>query len=110
MGAFSAGSVVFVPFPFSDLTQSKVRPAICLAAVGRNDWILCQVTSKPYGDPSAVQIDAKDFAQGGLTLLSFARPGKLFTANTSLFVNLAGSLQAQSLTLVIDAVFKIIRP
>jgi len=29
----SAGEVVLVPFPFSDLSQSKVRPAVCLADV-----------------------------------------------------------------------------
>ena len=28
----AAGEVVLVPFPFSNLSQSKVRPAVCLAA------------------------------------------------------------------------------
>jgi mRNA interferase MazF len=41
----SVGAVVLVPFPFSDLSQSKRRPAVVLADVGRNDWILCQITS-----------------------------------------------------------------
>jgi mRNA interferase MazF len=50
MGAFAAGQVVLVRFPFSDLTRSKLRPAVVLANVGRNDWVLCQVTSKPYAD------------------------------------------------------------
>jgi hypothetical protein len=43
--ATSAGEVVLVPF--SDLTQSKLRPAVCLADVGRGDWVLCRVTSNP---------------------------------------------------------------
>ena len=46
----SAGSVVLVPFPFSDLSQSKLRPAVVLADAGQGDWILCQVTSSPYSD------------------------------------------------------------
>src|SRR5215208_7134732 len=58
----SAGEVVLVPFPFSDLSQSKVRPAVCLADAGRGDWVLCQITSSPYGDPAAVPPDAPDFA------------------------------------------------
>jgi mRNA interferase MazF len=62
----SAGEVVPVPFPFSDLSQSKLRPAVCLADVGRSDWVLCQITSSPYGDPSAVPLDATDFSTGGL--------------------------------------------
>jgi hypothetical protein len=57
----SAGEVVLVPFPFSDLSQSKLRPAVCLADAGRGDWVLCQVTSNPYGDPLAVPLSAADF-------------------------------------------------
>jgi len=52
----TAGAVVLVPFPFSDLSQAKLRPAIVLADVGRDDWILCQITSNPYGDPRAVPL------------------------------------------------------
>jgi len=37
----SAGSVVLVPFPFSDRSRSKLRPALVLADAGRGDWILC---------------------------------------------------------------------
>ena len=35
MGAFAAGQVVIVHFPFSDLTASKLRPAVLLAEAGR---------------------------------------------------------------------------
>ncbi len=54
----SIGEVVLVPFPFSDLSQSKVRPAVCLADAGRGDRILCQITSKPFGDSLASSLDA----------------------------------------------------
>jgi len=36
----SIGSVVLVRFPFSDLSASKLRPAVVLAGVDRDDWIL----------------------------------------------------------------------
>ena len=84
MGAPAAGEVVVVPFPFSDLTQSKVRPALCLADAGRGDRVLCQITSQPYGDPLALKLDDQDFATGGLHAESFVRPGKLFTADANL--------------------------
>ncbi len=72
----TAGEVVLVPFPFSDLSQSKVRPVACLADAGRGDWILCQITSSPYGDPAAVPLDAPDFASGGLLVASFGWHGR----------------------------------
>jgi len=86
------GAVVLVRFPFSDLSSSKLRPAVILAHAGGVDWILCQVTSNPYGDPAAVPLVAASFASGGLGRESVARPGKLFTANQSLFVREVGSL------------------
>ncbi len=46
----AVGEVVLVRFPFSDLSQSKIRPAVCLADAGRGDWGLCQITSNAYGD------------------------------------------------------------
>lgn len=34
MGALAAGQVVVLPFPFSDLSQKKLRPALLLATAG----------------------------------------------------------------------------
>ena len=86
MGASPAGSIVLVPFPFSDLSRSKLRPAVVLAEVGRGDRVLCQVTSNPYGDASAIPLDESAFARGSLRVASYARPGKLFTASDDLVV------------------------
>ena len=110
MGPPSAGEVVLVPFPFSDLSQSKLRPAVCLASAGRGDWILCQLTSNAYGDPAAVSLDAADFASGGLRLASYARPGKLFTANASLMVRSVGVLSRDPFERILAAVAALFRP
>lgn len=61
MEAPSAGSVVLVPFPFSDLSESKLRPAVVLAEVRREDFVCSQVTSNPYADPNAVELTEKSF-------------------------------------------------
>src|SRR5438876_11736746 len=100
----AAGEVVLVPFPFSNLSLSKVRPAVCLANAGRGDWVLCQITSSPHGDPVAVPLDAPDFASGGLLVASFARPGKLFTANAALMVRSVGPLNSAAFQRVLDTV------
>ena len=70
MVAPAAGAVVLVRFPFSDLSQTKVRPAVVLADAGRGDCILCQITSKPYGDASAIELDNAAFASGSLRVIN----------------------------------------
>jgi len=72
MGAPAAGSVVLVPFPFSDLSRAKLRPAVVLAEAMRGDLILCQITSRIYSDPTAVELADSDFAVGGLARTSYA--------------------------------------
>ncbi len=109
MGAVSAGSVIFVRFPFSDLSHSKLRPAIVLAVAGRGDYVRCQITSKAYGDVSAIEIAQSDFAVGALSLTSFVRPGKLFTANDSLIAGIVGQISKSALTRVVDTVVTLLR-
>ena len=109
MVAPTAGEVVVVPFPFSDLTQSKVRPALCLAAAGRGDYVLCQITSQPYGDPLALKIDDHDFASGGLHVESFVRPGKLFTADANLILSTEGKLSSAAYQRVLNTVVNLLR-
>jgi mRNA interferase MazF len=106
----TTGEVVLVPFPFSDLSQAKVRPAVCLADAGRGDWVLCQITSSPYGDPAVIPLDAPDFASGGLLVASVARPGKLFTAHAGLVVRSVGVLNPTAFTRVLSAVVTILQP
>lgn len=105
----SAGSVVLVAFPFSDLSHSKLRPAVVIASAGRDDWILCQVTSNPYADPTAIEIRDADFESGSLQRVSFARPGKLFTCNASLMRAEVGRLRQSSLAKLLEAVIAMLK-
>jgi mRNA interferase MazF len=105
----SAGGVVLVPFPFSDLSQAKLRPAIALAVAGRDDWILCQVTSNPYGDSRAVRLRALSFDSGLLRADSYARPSKLFTASRELMVAQVAVLNTEARAQIVDAVVTILR-
>jgi mRNA interferase MazF len=105
----SAGGIVLVPFPFSDLSQAKLRPAIALADAGRGDWILCQVTSNPYGDSRAVHLTPSSFSSGSLRSDSCARPGKLFTASRELMVAQVAALTPEALQQLIEAVVSTLR-
>lgn len=109
MGAFAAGQVVLLPFPFSDLSHSKFRPALLLADAERGDWIACQITSNPYADAHAVLLTNDNFHSGGLQRQSYIRPGKLFTANASLFAATAGMIVGDKLDETRNAVIALIR-
>ena len=103
------GAIVLIRFPFSDLSQVKLRPAVALAHAGRGDWILCQITSNRYGDPSAIAITDADLDVGALRVDSFARPGKLFTASNSLIVAHVGQLKPDVLNQILDKLTEILR-
>ena len=109
MEAPAKGAVVLVRFPFSDLSATKLRPAVVLVDAGRGDRVLCQVTSKPYGDPWAVVLKETAFTAGSLRVTSYARPGKLFTASSNLMTAQVGALTTEALTQIVDAVVLLLR-
>ncbi len=104
MGRFVIGQIVVVTFPFSDLRGQKRRPALVLAQAEFGNFILCQITSKPYSSRLAIRIQASDFRQGSLPLTSYARPDKLFTAETTIIQKSAGYLTEQKLVEILRQV------
>ena len=97
MGQFVNGDVVVLSFPFSDLSQTKRRPALVLAALQGNDLILCQITSQARDDAYSVQLDDSDFTAGGLNRSSRIRPNRLFTADSGIVVYRAGQVSVAKL-------------
>jgi len=80
-----------------------------LAEISRDDFVLCQVTSNPYADPNAVELTDEEFAKGSLKRVSYARPGKLFTANLQLFEGEAGALEEEPRTEIVQQVVRLLR-
>jgi len=72
MAKFVKGDVVVIPFPFSDLSQFKRRPALVLVVLQGDDLILCQITSKSIKDNYAIPVDENDFESGSLNQESTA--------------------------------------
>ncbi len=103
MGTLGPASIVVMPFPFSDLSGTKLRPAVVFADAGRGDWLLCQITSNPFGDPDAIRITNADLESGSLSAVSFARPLKLFTAEESLIVKRVAILKEETFREVVNA-------
>jgi mRNA interferase MazF len=78
-----------------------------MTSAGRDDFILVQVTSNPYSDPLAVALTEADFSRGSLERASYARPGKLFTANRALIAVEVGSLSKEAFGKIVAATVEI---
>jgi mRNA interferase MazF len=109
MGRVVKGDVVVIPFPFSDLTGSKRRPALVLTDLNGDDCLVCQITSRNRSDPLAIPLAAADFSSGRLPVDSFIRPNKIFTADKSLILSTVGHLADEKIGSVINAVISIIQ-
>ena len=109
MEKFVKGDVVVVPFPFSDLTQAKRRPALVVSVLEGDDLILSQITSQFIRDSYAISIEGEDFEEGVLRKRSNVRPNRLFTADSHIILYKIGSLKKEKLNSIIDKIVEIIR-
>ena len=108
MGQFIRGDIVIVPFPFTDLSGNKKRPALVLADLPGEDIIVCQITSKHRSDTYALPLEKNDFSIGVLPVDSFIRPNKIFTADKNLILYTAGHLSEAKIHEAIDTIIAII--
>lgn len=95
------GKVVLVPFPFDDLSSTKVRPAVCLTnPVGvHHHVVLSFISSRPPVDflESDLLLDSTkaDFVSTGLRVSSVLRLHRIMTVTTSLIQRELGELSPQ---------------
>jgi mRNA interferase MazF len=109
MAGFVKGDVVVVPFPFSNLSQAKRRPALVVAVLPGDDLILCQITSKNVLDRFAIPLVETDFIEGALKVPSNIRPNRIFTADRSIVLYSIGHLQNEKIEIVIERIVHILR-
>ena len=98
------GKVVLVPFPFDDLTGTKVRPAVCLTnAIGAHRHVvLAFITSQNPPDALASDVvfdpASEDFAQTGLRRRSVLRLHRLITVADVIIARQLGTLSEEHQT------------
>lgn len=109
MGKFVKGDVVVAPFPYSDLTTSKKRPALVIAPLEGDYVILCQITSQMKKDDYSVSLQNTDFKSGTLHQNSFVRPNRLFTADARIVLYKAGDVKRSKMDEVVNKIIAIIK-
>ena len=107
------GKVVLVPFPFDDLSITKVRPAVCLTEpIGpHHHVILAFISSRIPADllETDLVLDSRqaDFATTGLRASSTLRLHRLMTVTTALIRRELGELSPRMQAELADKVRKL---
>nr|BAL59489.1 plasmid maintenance toxin/cell growth inhibitor [Candidatus Acetothermum autotrophicum] len=95
------GKVVLVPFPFDDLTTSRVRPAVCLTdPVGPYRHVIVafissQIPLDLLETDLLLEAHHPEFAQTGLKVSSVLRLHRLMTISTTIIRRELGQLSPE---------------
>lgn len=100
----NAGSLVVLPFPFSDLRATKRRPVLLLTAPdGYGDFLAMAVTSQA-GHPEGIALNQPDMQSGILPKASWIRTDKVVSLNRALVVKEVGRV---STSVRLQAVYRL---
>lgn len=95
---FEFGTIVLVPFPFTDLSAAKVRPALVVSkgASRSTDVILCFISSqKPVKGAPIIPLTAD--AMTGLKVPSVVRLDKIATLDSRVILGALGRVPKKML-------------
>ncbi len=101
MTTLSRGSVILVPFPFTDLSAVKRRPALVVSSDDYNratgDVIIAQISSKTRSRPRPGDHLVNDWKGAGLLLPSLVR-ARITTLHTSIVIKVLGTMPETEMT------------
>ncbi len=97
-----SGDIVLTPFPFTDLSGHKVRPALIIGFQnGGDDITVCFISSviqkKVHKLDVLVDQKDKDFQKTGLKLQSVIRTTKIATLDKAVILGKIGELDVTNL-------------
>lgn len=107
MVTFAKGDIVVVPFPFSQASGEKLRPALVLASwpcLKTTDYLLCLISAQNVAEPHIMPLDSADVENGSLNRASFLRPTYLFTIAQSRISQKIGTLKRKRLDEALEVI------
>ena len=87
------GDIVLIPFPFTDLTGSKKRPALILLSSSLDVTVSFISTQLHWQEPTDLLLQPD--ATNGLKKPSLIRSGKIATIDKALVIGRLGSINAK---------------
>ena len=95
------GTIVLVPFPFTDLSGQKVRPALVLYGAKRGeDCIVAFVSSRTDKRVQPFNVPAAPSGKNGLKIDSVIKIDKIATLHTKIVLGELGTLESAILATV----------
>lgn len=91
------GEVVTVRFLYADLSSAKNRPALVLARMNEEEFLLLPITSQPVIAKNGVRLVQADFEAGGLRLNSQVRFDRPLTAHRDILIKQVGKVRPEYL-------------
>ncbi len=109
---FKRGDIVLVPVPFTDLSESKQRPALVISNDEHNskveDVVVCGITSNIRDEDYSIVIDQKDMSEGAMPVLSRIKVDKLFTLDKKIILRQLGRVNKELLEVVKKEFLKLV--
>ena len=91
MPNYSKNIVILVRYPFSDLSNAKVRPAVIVNAPHSSEDILIVPLTSKTGSLLDGEFVLDDWAAAGLNVVTAVKRG-IYTVNRSLVIKTVGKL------------------
>lgn len=105
--------LIWVKLPFSDLRQSKVRPALVVSNNGYNkanpDIVVCAITSKLREDKYGILIENKDLSSGNLPIKSRVRADKILQIEKELVIRPFAKLESKMFDNVVGKIVDLVK-
>lgn len=97
MERFVKGEIVVLPFPYTDFSNVKKRPAVVIATLKGTNVVLAQITTNKRNDEDLISLTKKDFVSGSLSSDSFIMASLIFTADSSRIEYKAGKINSKKI-------------
>jgi len=108
---FEAGDIVLVPFPFTNMSQTKPRPVLILSNTAYNksslDFVCCGITSNLNNKDHSILLDPNDMEDGTIPKKSRIKFNKIFTLEKTLIIKKIGKVDSKILKSVNSALFSL---
>ena len=110
MGSFTKGDIVLFPFPYTDLSNRKLRPCLVISDEMGEDILLCQITSKRIRkDRYCIGIEQNNTIDGSLQIDSYIRANMIFTANKTQILKKICRIKDKQYTGVVNIISNLIK-